>query len=144
MEQEFKKCVKPIVQEIILTYFIAMFAFVSQAQTSLFAKPDTAKLIVKQLSFYTYNENNENIIPLSNYTFNNRILLSPFNIYHDSLYIKNSRFNHFYNSENKLMLISNKYYYDVNNPLAPFGRCFGCAIAAGSLNYLFLLFKKNK
>lgn len=82
-------------------------------------------------------------IPVSNYTFKNKILLSPNYIYHDSLYIKNSRFNPLYNSENVTLLMSNKYYYYNNNPLAPHGNCFSCAIVLGSLNYLFLLIDKS-
>ena len=132
-------------QKSLLTSLIVIFSAFCNAQTSTFSKPDTAKLITKPFNFITFNEIKHNKIPLSNYTFKNRIILSPFNIYHDSLYLKNSRFNPFYNHENKTFLISNKYYYDVNNPLAPFGgRCFGCAIVEGSLTYLFLLLQKDK
>ena len=128
----------------LLTYLILTLSLFCQAQTNSFSKPDTAKLITKPFNFITFNEIKHNKIPLSNYTFKNRIILSPFNIYHDSLYIKNSRFNLFFNSANTTFLISNKYYYDVNNPLAPNGKCFGCAIIQGSLNYLFLLIAKDK
>lgn len=127
----------------LLTYLFLVLSLFCYAQTNLFLKHDTSNIIVKPFNFLTVNELSNKKVPLSNYTFKNRIILSPFNIYHDSLYIKNSRFNPFYNSENKMFLISNKYYYDVNNPLAPFGRCFECAVVAGSLNYLFLLFKKD-
>lgn len=128
----------------LLAYLIFTSSLFCQAQTSTFLKSYTLSLLLKSINFSTYNNHGINKIPLSNYTFKNRIILSPFNIYHDSLYIKNSRFNPFYNSENITFLMSNKYYYDVNNPLAPHGKCFGCAIVQGSLNYLFLLFEKDK
>ncbi len=67
---------------------------------------------------------------------------SPFDLYHDPIYIREVFYNTYFPTDNKMLFIYNKHFYYFKDPLQPYGGGFGGALVFGALNYLMLLFDK--
>jgi hypothetical protein len=93
---------------------------------------DSSKLILKQNNYYTFKSKENKPLIFYNYNSNYRNTPSRFVLFHDSLYSSSMLYDNY----------MHEYFLPNSNPLCPYNN-FKTALAAGTLNYLFLLFDKK-
>ena len=129
-------------KKINLALFIILFAFVCHAQKDTTMNRDTSTLTLPHFNLYSFNQpKNLNNTLIPHFSFEIRKMSPQFDLFYDSLYIRQVLFNDFpYSDYNK--------YYDhsmngyINNPIAPYGN-FESAVLCGSINYLIFLLEKK-
>ena len=130
-------------RKIIIIFLATIFSFFCRSQTDTVIKKDSSKFILNPFYYYSFKDikNNNYILP-SNYTFDLKKMSSPFDLYHDSIYIREVFYNTYFPTDNKMLFIYNKHYYYFSDPLKPYSGDLGGALVFGALNYLMLLFDK--
>jgi len=133
---------KKDMRKIVMILFVSTISFVCQAQIDTIIKKDTSIRILKP---YSFKDIKNNPLSFSNYTDNLKKISSPFDLYHDSLYIREAYYNSLLPNDNKMLFIYDKHFFYFNNPLQPYGYGggIGKALGFGALNYLILLFDKK-
>lgn len=127
----------------IFSTFVICFAFSCKAQTYNYLTNDTSKQILTRQNFcsikYT-RKHTSYLIP--NYSIEMRKMSPLFDLYYDSLYIRQVLFNDFSKVDYKGFYDykSRSYIYD---PIAPYGGDFGSTLIIGSINYLIMLLEKR-
>ena len=103
-----------------------MFSFICHSQTDTIKGKSISTTLLNRNNFYLFNAQENNSKLALNFSFNQQNNKSRFTLYNYSMLYDNYRHEYFY-----------------NNPLQPY-KNFKTAVAAGTLNYLFLLFDKKK
>jgi hypothetical protein len=129
-------------KQIILIFFLTLFSFVCKAQTYTIIKKDSSKFILNPFNFYLFKDAKNNSISLPNYIFDMRKISPQFDLFHDSLYIRQVFYDDLFYTGDKRYFVYNLHHY-VNDPLRPYGN-YKSALFLGTLNYLILLFDKEK
>jgi len=127
----------------ILIVFVIMLSFICQAQTDTITKRNSSKQIFTPNNFYAFKDTKNNSILFSNYTFDLKKISSPFDLFHDSLYIREVFYNNLFSTENEMLFVYNNHFYYIKDPLEPYGGGLGSTLVFGSLNYLIHLFENK-
>ena len=119
-------------KKLILISLVTVLSIACYAQTDNIVKKDSSKFIIKPFNYYSFTSKENNPLIFSNYTSNYIKTSSRFVLFHDSLYSSSKLYDNY----------RHEYFLMNNDPLCPYHN-FKTALAAGTLNYLFLLFDKK-